>query len=84
MKTAITIITLAIALTAAILGFIWWIGKHKENEHSLIGEAYESVFWLIGYLRSQKPETFKKVSKRLDGVIDTLLEVEKILQEDEQ
>lgn len=85
MKTILAIIAIVLAVISLIITFVSWIRKHTAPGGSWpLHEIYDDVFNLIGYLREHEPETYKKVSKRLDGVIDILLEVEKILQEDEE
>ena len=84
MKAIIAIIIIAVIIGIVFMVFITQTAEEPESEReSLLHDSFESLFCLIGYLKDKEPEQYKKVSKPLDNALNSLIEAEKLMQEDE-
>ena len=81
-----TTIIIIVVVGALILTIMFLrAGRDREDEQTwLIHDAYSSIFTLLGHLKKDNPEGYKKVGKKLDDALNIIIEVEQILQEPEE
>ena len=88
MKAIAIAIVIIIAVIIPLLLFIADVLKFRtpgddEDTTELLSEAYESAFRLQRHLASSDDETCRRASTKLNKVVDTLLEVERIIQKED-
>ena len=77
--TILVIFGIAVFVAFVVLGCIYFIGKRDTDDLSAaIGESFDSLFWLQSCLKAR--EDYPKTSKLMNTILDTLLNIESIIQ----
>lgn len=77
--TILVIFGIAAFVAFVVLGCIYFIGKRDTDDLSAaIGESFDSLFWLQSCLKAR--EDYPKTSKLMNTILDTLLDIESIIQ----
>ena len=78
----IAIILFILFVCLALLFFASIINTRKEEPDVwYLQRAYDNAFWLKNELETEKPELYKKASKHINAILDSLVEVSKIMEE---
>lgn len=89
MKTIAIIIAIIIVAVIPLLllvagGLRIRPATEEEEAADLLGDAYQVAFHLQRHLAASDDERCRRASVKLNKVIDTLLEVERMIQEDDK
>lgn len=77
--TILVIFVIAVFVAFVVLGCIYFIGKRDTDDMSAaLGESFDSFFWLQSCLKAR--EDYPKTSKLMNTILDTLLDIESIIQ----
>ncbi len=77
--TILVIFVIAVFVAFVVLGCIYFIGKRDTDDLSAaLGESFDSFFWLQSCLKAR--EDYPKTSKLMNTILDTLLDIESIIQ----
>lgn len=77
--TILVIFGIAVFVAFVFLGCIYFIGKRDTDDLSAaIGESFDSFFWLQSCLKAR--EDYPKTSKLMNTILDTLIDIESIIQ----
>lgn len=80
---ALAIVAVAAITVFVILGCIYWFGKREPDDvSSAVGEAFDSFFWLQSCLKVR--EDYPKTRKLMNTILDTLLDIESIVQGEDE
>ena len=87
MKTIAIIIAIIIVAVIPLLlliagGLRIRPATEEEEAADLLGDAYQVAFHLQRHLAASDDERYRRASVKLNKVIDTLLEVERMIQEE--